>query len=345
MLSIFSRRIVLLWLLAFSAFLLTDTFGFNVQLIRKSHSFRLHASALDDEWRQLPADETLAAVLNTAKTAALAAGAIIRDNIGAPSHQIEEKTSIKDIVTVYDSQAQDVIERTVRAKHPDHSFLGEENVAPGSEASAAALISILKESDWVWIVDPIDGTANFASGLPLCGVCIAVAYMGTTVASVIYDPHRDELFSAIKGLGAYMNNEPIKTGTVLQVRDAVVNAGYPANPEALAASLRGMQALSKQARGIRLIACSALTTAWIACGRLTAHFGYDLSSWDLASGALLIQEAGGCVTGLDGSPYTLETRSMLCSNGHVHDEILNALKEADAVWSSDRTPTRRAPSL
>jgi myo-inositol-1(or 4)-monophosphatase len=137
-----------------------------------------------------------------------------------------------------------------------------------------------------------------------------------------------------------MNDEPIKTGSVTQMRDAVVNAGYPADIDALAASMRGMKALSNKSRGIRLIACSALTTAWIACGRLTAHFGYDLSSWDLASGALLIQEAGGCVTGLDGSPYTLETRSMLCSNGKVHDEILNALKEADAIWSAGGTLTR-----
>ncbi len=86
-----------------------------------------------------------------------------------------------------------------------------------------------------------------------------------------------------------------------------------------------------QARGIRVIACTALTTAWIAAGRLTAHYGYDISSWDLAAGALLIQEAGGMITDIDGSKYTLKTRNMLCSNGHVHDQVLTALKEADAV--------------
>eukprot|EP00957_Ditylum_brightwellii_P191368 14570594-Ditylum_brightwellii.AAC.1 len=95
--------------------------------------------------------------------------------------------------------------------------------------------------------------------------------------------------------------------------------------------MRGVLALNSKSRGLRVIACSALTTAWIAAGRLTAHFGYDLSSWDLCAGALLIKEAGGLVTDLDGSPYVLETRNMLCSNGRVHDEILDILREADAV--------------
>jgi myo-inositol-1(or 4)-monophosphatase len=118
---------------------------------------------------------------------------------------------------------------------------------------------------------------------------------------------------------------------VTSVNEAIINAGCPADPNAFQTSMRGLLALNGQSRGLRMIACSALTLAWIASGRLGAYFGYDLSSWDALAGALLILEAGGQVTDLDGSEYKLETRNLLCSNGYVHDEILNILREADAV--------------
>lgn len=183
----------------------------------------------------------------------------------------------------------------------------------------------------------IDGTANFASGIPLCGVTVAVLYKGTPVIGVIYDPHRNEMFSTIKGQGAYLSSNTIEnkklqiqTG-IKDLSNAIINAGCPADPNAFTTSMKGMAALSPKCRGIRVMACSALTLVWIASGRLTAHFGYDLSSWDLVAGALLIQESGGKVTDIDGSDYVVETRSMLVSNGMVHKEILQVLKDADAV--------------
>jgi myo-inositol-1(or 4)-monophosphatase len=142
------------------------------------------------------------------------------------------------------------------------------------------------------------------------------------------------MFTAIKGQGAHLNGERLQVAnSVTSISDAIINGGCPADPNAFEASVRGMLALNGKTRGLRVIACSALTTAWIACGRLTAHYGYDLSSWDLVTGALLIAEAGGLVTDLDGSPYKLETRNMLCSSngGQVHTEILEVLREADAV--------------
>jgi myo-inositol-1(or 4)-monophosphatase len=132
---------------------------------------------------------------------------------------------------------------------------------------------------------------------------------------------------AVRGQGDTCNGAPLRVATgITQVQDAIINAGCPADPNAFAASMRGIAALNSECRGLRMIACSALTTAWIAAGRLTAHFGYDLSSWDLVAGALLIQEAGDCVTDLDGSPYRLETRNMLCSNGLVHTPVLDVLR-------------------
>jgi myo-inositol-1(or 4)-monophosphatase len=307
-------------------------------------------------------------LLSTAERAARAAGAIITAHSGCGSNNnktepqqqqqqqdmVLEKFNLKDIVTKYDKQAQEAIETIVRHDFPTHSFLGEENVASGGAASELALVQALEATTtgFVWICDPIDGTANFASGLPLSAVTMSVVYQGTPVVGVVYDPHAEELYSAIRGYGATLNGRPIMTTTIRSdsggvissssnvIKNAIINAGCPADPNAFAASMRGVWALNAKCRGIRIIACSALTTAWIASGRLTAHFGYDLSSWDLVAGALLIQEAGGTVTELDGSAYRLETRNMLCSNGSVelHDEILSILKAANAV-SFTRTTT------
>ena len=294
-------------------------------------------STIDLEaWKAL-SDTELERILNAAERAARAAGEIITSNTGCCSSvkdECEIKFNIKDVVTQYDKQAQTAVEVVIRSDFPSHGFLGEENVASGAAASEAALLEALgnTETGYIWIVDPIDGTANFISGLPMSAVTMGVVFRGTPIVGVVYDPHRDEMFSAIRGQGATLNGKPIQTAqAIVNAKDAIINAGCPADPQAFATSMRGVLALNSKSRGLRVIACSALTTAWIACGRLAAHFGYDLSSWDLVAGALLIQEAGGRVTDLDGTPYKLETRNMLCSNGPVHDEVLDILREADAV--------------
>ncbi|GAX24566.1 myo-inositol-1(or 4)-monophosphatase [Fistulifera solaris] len=284
-----------------------------------------------------------------AQQAAIAAGNIIRSHLGCSSEigdlkkstDFTVKTTIKDIVTQYDSQAQHAVEGIIRKAFPEHSFLGEENVAPGASASEQALLDALQNTPtgFVWICDPIDGTANFAAGLPLCGVTVSVIFQGTPIVGVIYDPNADEMFSAIRGHGAYLNNNiPISVAeTTRDIKDAIINAGCPSDPNAFAVSMKGVLALNNRCRGLRMIACSALTTAWIAAGRMTPHFGYDLSSWDLVAGALIIHEAGGLVTDLDGSPYKVTTRNMLCSNGAVHDQVLQVLKDADAIAFSRST--------
>jgi myo-inositol-1(or 4)-monophosphatase len=245
-----------------------------------------------------------------------------------------QKTSFQDVYTMYDMQAQDVIEDIILARYPTHSILGEESVSAGNADAALhrALVQAMN-SHVLWIVDPIDGTANFASGMALSAVTIAVVYKGTVIVGVVYDPFRNDMFCAIKGQGAYLNDQYLLqvTPRVATVSEAVINAGCPVNVNAYACALRGVQALHGRSRGLRMLACTALVTAWIAAGRLTAHFAYDLNSWDVAAGALLIQEAGGLVTDLYGMPYQLSTRNMLCSNGLVHYEILDILQDASAV--------------
>jgi len=224
------------------------------------------------------------------------------------------------------------IREIVLESFSDHDFLGEEDVAPGKEASSAALDSKLKNSaDWLWIVDPIDGTTNFVHGMPLCMPSVAAAYKGEVMVAVIYDPHRDELFTATLGGGAFLNGEPIKVGDQKVIGDAIVAMGSPPAEESMNMSLKGVAVLMPKVRTIRMLGSAAIMLAWVANGRLTCYWEYDLSSWDIAAGALLVTEAGGKFTDLNGDPYSLRTRKMIASNGLVHDDILSTLQGAGVV--------------
>mmetsp|Transcript_42131 Transcript_42131/g.127824 ORF Transcript_42131/g.127824 Transcript_42131/m.127824 type:complete len:169 (-) Transcript_42131:175-681(-) len=168
--------------------------------------------------------------------------------------------------------------------------------------------------------------------MPLCMPSIAVAYRGDVVVGVIYDPHRNEMFSAIKGEGAYMNGEAIQVGKQNTIGDAVVAMGSPPAVESLEMSLKGVKALMPKVRTIRMLGSAALMLAWVANGRLTCYWEYDLSSWDIAAGALLVKEAGGNFTDLEGKPYNVRVRKMIASNGgNVHHEILKELNSAGVV--------------
>mmetsp|Transcript_26691 Transcript_26691/g.49543 ORF Transcript_26691/g.49543 Transcript_26691/m.49543 type:complete len:341 (-) Transcript_26691:468-1490(-) len=279
----------------------------------------------------MPSKEELDAVLGVAVQASKTAGDIIIGNAGAEVTQ--RKANSRDLLTLIDPLCEKKIRETVLASFPEHDFLGEEDVPPGKEASAAALDKLLANStDWLWIVDPIDGTTNFVNGIPLCMPSIAVAFRGEVVVGVIYDPHRDELFSAMKGHGAYMNEEAIKVGLQDTIGDAVVAMGSPPAAESLEMSLKGVKALMPKVRTIRMLGSAALMLAWVANGRLTCYWEYDLSSWDIAAGALLIEEAGGKFTDLDGQPFNLRVRKIVAScGGNVHEDILKVLNKAGVV--------------
>ena len=276
--------------------------------------------------------DVLKRVLGVATEAAKKAGDIILGNDGG-AEVSERKANSRDLLTLIDPLCEKTIRTTVLDNFPDHDFLGEEDVPPGKEASAAAIENKLSsgESDWLWIVDPIDGTTNFVHGMPLNMPSIAVAYKGTVVVGVIYDPHRDELFTATKAGGSFLNGKTIKVGDQDELGDAVVAMGSPPGEESMKMSLIGVQALMPRVRTIRMIGSAAIMLAWIANGRLTAYWEYDLSSWDIAAGALIIQEAGGNFTDLSGDPFTLQTRKIVASNGRIHDELLTVLNDAGVV--------------
>jgi len=273
-----------------------------------------------------PSDDDMLAV---ALGAARAAGAIIRRTAGlvAPS----EKGGKSDLVTASDLECQAAVVAAVRSAFPAHAVLGEEDVPAGAEAAAAAIARVA-QSPFLWIVDPIDGTTNFAAGLPLCCVSIAAARKGVVAVAVVYDPARDEAFTAVRGRGARLNGAPMRVGGAASLREALVGfGGLGRDAQLAAAALRGLGALSSRVRALRGLGSAALHLAYVAAGRLDACWDLSLSTWDSAAGALLVAEAGGAVTGFDGRPHALTTRDTLASNGAVHDALRAALEEAGAA--------------
>jgi myo-inositol-1(or 4)-monophosphatase len=164
--------------------------------------------------------------------------------------------------------------------------------------------------------------------MPMSVISVGVAHRGTPVVGVIMDPYRDELFWASTGNGAYLNSDKVKTGSEDMLADAVIAAGSPPNMRSITPSLRGVNALMPECRTIRMLGSAALHLAWIACGRLSAYFEPDLNSWDTAAGAVILREAGGRISDLEGIDYTLATRPILASNGRTHDAVLRVLEVA-----------------
>lgn len=258
------------------------------------------------------------------------AGEWIKSRLGG-IHELNTKQSPHDLVTDVDKGAEAMIRKLILTHFPDHDILGEEGVAPGAAASAAAL-SQAGTSDYLWIVDPVDGTTNFVHGFPFFCVSIALAYKGEVIIGVIYDPMRDELFVAEKGKGAYLHGQRAKVSGDGVLAESVVAVGF--NPDrnfALPTNLRGLNALSGEVRSLRAAGSAALHLAYVAAGRLSGYYEVGLNAWDVAAGALIVAESGGRVTDTAGAPYNLGVRHLVASNGHIHQELLDVIQKADAT--------------
>lgn len=266
-----------------------------------------------------------AVAINTAAKA----GEWIKSKLGSYK-SLDMKYSPHDLVTEVDKGSEKMIRNLILTHFPNHAILGEEGVEPGPEASAQA-IENAKDSEYLWIVDPIDGTTNFVHGFPFYSVSIALAHKGEVIVAVVYDPSRDELFVAEKGKGAYVRGVPMHVSQEEKLADSLIGSGFPADQHvALPINLRGIQAISPQVRNIRTAGSAALHLAYVAAGRLTGFWEIGLNSWDIAAGALLITESGGKVTDTLGNPYTLGVRNVLASNGLIHEQLKTALHEVDA---------------
>lgn len=257
------------------------------------------------------------------------AGEWIKTKLGNYA-SLDIKYSSHDLVTEVDKGSERLIKNLVMTHFPHHSFLGEEGVEPGPEASTRALENI-RNAEYLWIVDPIDGTTNFVHGFPYFCVSIALAHNGEVIVGVIYDPMKDELFVAEKGKGAYVRGQRMQVSKEDTLRGSLVATGLPADHHyALPLNLKGIQAVAPQVRNLRIAGSAALHMAYVASGRLSGFWEIGLNSWDLAAGSLLVQESGGVVSNTQGLPYDLGVRNVVATNGHIQDELIKALAEANA---------------
>lgn len=221
--------------------------------------------------------DDVGAMLAVATAAARRAGAHMRAHIA--SARVEKtKASKDDLVTIVDKQCQELVFETIQAAFPSHEMLGEESVAPGSEASAQAL-QALASKEWLWIVDPIDGTTNFVHKRPASVVSVACAHHGDVVIGVIYDPYRDELFAAQKGHGAYLNGERMRVSTEPTISEALLGFGIGTKDSVRLPMLDCARVFSAQCRGLRLQGASALELAWTSAGRQTVRVIVGLPVW------------------------------------------------------------------
>lgn len=262
--------------------------------------------------------------------AASKAGEWIKSKLGTVK-ELNTKYSAQDLVTEVDKGAEQMIRKLIQTHFPDHYILGEESVQPGPEASAQALQETLNE-EYVWIVDPVDGTTNYVHGFPFYSISIALAYKGEIIVGVIYDPSRDEMFVAEKGKGAYVHGKPTAVSGEITLETSLLATGFPTDQKfAFPINMTGLQHLAPQVRNIRSGGSAALHMAYVAAGRLTGFWEIGLNAWDLAAGVLLVTESGGTVSDTAGRPYELSVRHVVATNGAIHTQLVDALQTANAT--------------
>lgn len=251
---------------------------------------------------------------DAAVAAAVAAGRLVRPWAGRP-RGLARKGAPADLVTDLDREAEAAIAGELRRRFPDHDLVGEES---GGRAGA----------EYVWHVDPIDGTTNFVHGLPGFCVSVALARHGRPVAGAVYDPTADELFSARLGAGARANGRPLRVEATAALGEGLFGTGIPPVHPGQDFALRSLAAVALRARNVRNIGSAALHLAYVAAGRLTGFWEPALHAWDCAAGVLLVREAGGRATDIAGSDWHTGLRGVVGTNGQVHDELLAVLREA-----------------
>lgn len=255
-------------------------------------------------------------LLKVASAAALEAGQfILAASTKVAELNIEQKQQ-HDYVSEVDRESESIIRSKIQSAFTDHAFLGEEYGYQGD-----------KNADYVWVVDPLDGTTNFLRGLPHYAVSIAVLYRQQPVCAVIYDPTKDELFTAMHQDGAFLNNQAISVSARQYVGGALIATGVPFNGQSLA-ELDSFQAtmselLSFGTSGIRRFGSAALDLAYVAAGRYDAFWEARLKPWDIAAGVLLVKESGGLVSDLHGSDSFLQSGDIIAANGDIHSVVID----------------------
>jgi myo-inositol-1(or 4)-monophosphatase len=247
--------------------------------------------------------------------AARAAGRLLRDELSG-ARRIAYKGSPTNLVTEMDQRAEALILGRLRGAFPDDAILAEEHGAAGGRPGRR------------WIVDPLDGTTNYAHGLPLFGVSIALEEARRLALGVVYDPMRDELFVGERGGGATLNDAPIRVSATRSIDASLLVTGFPYNiRETADTNLPEYAAMSLRARAVRRLGSAVIDLAYVACGRFDGYWELRLGAWDVAAGAVLVDEAGGRITGVDGGALDVDAPTLLATNGLIHDAMLATLAE------------------
>ncbi|MGH9945548.1 MAG: inositol monophosphatase family protein [Pyrinomonadaceae bacterium] len=254
-------------------------------------------------------------MLNFAIQTAREAGRILAERFGRVSLRVEHKGDI-DLVTEADLAAEQLIVERVRSYYPRHSILAEE---------AGVVERVEQPSEYKWIVDPLDGTTNYTHGYPCFCVSIALEVAGELKIGVIYDPTRDELFAAERGAGATLNGRRIRVSEVLELNRALICTGFPYDVRERGDFARHFTSFIMHAQGVRRDGSAALDLAYVACGRFEGFWEEGLRPWDVAAGAIIIEEAGGRLSRYDDSPLDIYRPPVLASNGLVHEQMMRVL--------------------
>jgi myo-inositol-1(or 4)-monophosphatase len=253
--------------------------------------------------------------LEVAVDAARRAGGLLLGRLGT-LRTIDYKGSPSNIVTEMDRQAEALIVGCIAERFPDHAILAEEGGGRPGKASHR------------WIVDPLDGTTNYAHGMPFFAVSIALEIDGVVVMGVVYDPNRDECFTTRRGHGAFLEDAPMRVSETPTLDESLLSTGYPYDIRQVRdTNLAEHAAFMVRCRSVREMGSAAINLALVAAGRLDAFWELKLGPWDVAAGCLMVEEAGGRVTTPEGGPVDLGAPSVVASNGRIHDEILSTLKE------------------
>ena len=241
-----------------------------------------------------------------------------------------------DLVTEADRASERLITERLRAAFPDHGVYGEEGTRDALE------------SEFRWYVDPLDGTTNFAHGFPaFCVVLgcerrsaeLAAEQDGEMVAGVIYDPLRDELFSAARGGGAWLNGKPIHVSRTQALQESLIATGFPSHKRHRSPNIHFYQEFTLRSHGVRRAGTAALDLAYVAAGRLDGYWEFKLNPWDTSAGSLLVEEAGGKITHFDGGPFTLDSREVFATNGLIHAEMQALFEDMFAGRNLEPIPT------
>lgn len=242
--------------------------------------------------------------------ATLAAGSILQEHFNG-SFQISNKEGINNLVTEVDHKSEAEIIKIISAAYPTHSILSEETGA------------IMQDSAYKWIIDPVDGTVNYANGIPICAVSIGLEHQGKIILGAVYNPFINELFVAESGKGATLNDKKISVSNTREVIKSCLVTGFPYTYlDTENGPLEVFSRFIKKGIPVRRLGSAAVDLCWVAAGRFDGFYEHKLEVWDSAAGWLIVEEAGGKVTRLDGSPFDPYQHGLIASNGFLHEELI-----------------------